>query len=221
MSSGSFDLYSAYYDLLYRDKPYAREAEFIAGLLGEFGGGGERILELGCGTGIHATHLAERGFSVHGIDQSAEMLRLAEVRRAAQPPATAAVLSFSPGDLRSFAAGTGYDHALSLFDVFSYLPDNAAFGETVARVRTALRPGGLLIFDCWYGPAVYTQQPQVRVRRLADERSEIVRIAEPAFHHRRNVVEVNYDIYARDLQTGSISTATDRSKIQRFQWVKS
>jgi SAM-dependent methyltransferase len=205
MSSGNFDLYSAYYDLLYKDKPYAEEADFITTLLGEYGGEGRRLLELGCGTGIHATHFAEQGFAVHGIDQSAEMLRLAEMRRASQPDAVAGRLSFSQGDLRSFSAGGQYDQVISLFDVFSYIPDNAAFAETLGRVKVALKSGGLLVFDCWYGPAVYTQRPQVRVRRLSSDKAEIVRIAEPVFHHRRNVIDVNYDIYARNLVSGEIS----------------
>lgn len=205
MSSVNFDLYSAYYDLLYKDKPYAREADFIATLLGEFGGVGARILELGCGTGIHATHFAEKGFAVHGIDQSAEMLALAETRRANQPSVIADRLSFSQGDLRSFSVDGQYDQVISLFDVFSYIPDNGAFKETLEKIKTALKPGGLLVFDCWYGPAVYTQQPHVRVRRLKSDKAEIVRIAEPVFHHRRNVVDVNYDIYARNLESGEIS----------------
>lgn len=205
MSSGNFDLYSAYYDLLYKDKPYSREADFIATLLGEFGGDGRRILELGCGTGIHATHFAQKGFAVHGIDQSPEMLRLAETRRADQPGAVADRLSFSQGDLRSFSASGQFDQVISLFDVFSYIPDNGAFGETLGRVKAALKSGGLLVFDCWYGPAVYTQQPHVRVRRLEGAEAEIVRIAEPVFHYDRNVIDVNYDIYARNTATGKIS----------------
>jgi SAM-dependent methyltransferase len=41
---------------------------------------GRRILDLGCGTGHSTAALAERGFNVTGVDQSAEMLGVAHMR---------------------------------------------------------------------------------------------------------------------------------------------
>jgi SAM-dependent methyltransferase len=41
---------------------------------------GRRILDLGCGTGQSTAALAERGFNVTGVDQSAEMLGVARMR---------------------------------------------------------------------------------------------------------------------------------------------
>lgn len=205
MSSENFDLYSTYYDLLYAGKKYLEEAQFIASLLEQYGGDGKDLLELGCGTGIHAAHLAEMDYRVHGIDRSTEMLKSAEERRAGLAAEIAERLSFAPGDLRNFFVDRSFDHVISLFDVISYLPDNAALKQSLDHIRGALRPGGLLVFDCWYGPAVYTQKPHVRARRLSSDKAEIVRIAEPEFHYDRNVIDVNYDIYAKNLATGEIS----------------
>ena len=53
-----FGLYSRYYDLLYRNRDYAREAAFVAEQLESAGLSGRHILELGCGTGTHAVLLA-------------------------------------------------------------------------------------------------------------------------------------------------------------------
>jgi ubiquinone/menaquinone biosynthesis C-methylase UbiE len=58
--------YARYYDLLYRDKDYAAEAEYVAGLIRKFHPAARSILELGSGTGIHASLPAEKGFTVHG-----------------------------------------------------------------------------------------------------------------------------------------------------------
>src|SRR4051794_28868928 len=38
------------------------------------------IVELGCGSGVPARPLVDRGYSVHGIDLSADMVRLAGER---------------------------------------------------------------------------------------------------------------------------------------------
>jgi 2-polyprenyl-3-methyl-5-hydroxy-6-metoxy-1,4-benzoquinol methylase len=65
-----FEDYVAYYDLLYQDKDYAREAEFVHRLIQDEMPGAVSILDLGCGTGTHAAIFAEMGYSVHGIDHS-------------------------------------------------------------------------------------------------------------------------------------------------------
>ncbi len=73
-SHSVFDEYARYYDLLYRDKDYQAEADYVAGLIQRFNPKAQSILELGSGTGIHAALLAEKGFTVHGIERNAEML---------------------------------------------------------------------------------------------------------------------------------------------------
>jgi len=46
-SSAVFNDYARYYDLLYRDKDYAAEAEYVAGLIQKFHPSAQSILELG------------------------------------------------------------------------------------------------------------------------------------------------------------------------------
>ena len=76
-----FQEYAAYYDLLYQDKDYPREAEFVHHLIQREMPGAVSLLDLGCGTGAHASSFAEMGYSVHGVDQSAKMLAQANRRR--------------------------------------------------------------------------------------------------------------------------------------------
>ena len=79
--SDVFGDYGRYYDLLYADKDYAAEAQYVASLLERFRitpcsklqTPNSRILEFGCGTGKHARLLAEMGYEVTGIERSAEM----------------------------------------------------------------------------------------------------------------------------------------------------
>ncbi|MGH9810959.1 MAG: hypothetical protein ACRD9W_27565, partial [Terriglobia bacterium] len=52
-----FSEYAAIYDLIYRDKDYAAEAEFVTSLISRFAPGvpsSIRLLDLACGTGRHA-----------------------------------------------------------------------------------------------------------------------------------------------------------------------
>ena len=97
-----FDAYAAYYDLLYQDKNYHKEAKYILRLLEDNGISSGKILELGSGTGKHAEEFAKMGFFVHGIDLSPEMVQEANHRNNNNLEGQ---LLFEVGDVRDFEAG--------------------------------------------------------------------------------------------------------------------
>jgi hypothetical protein len=85
----------------------------------------------------------------------------------------------------------------------SYQRTNQDLKAAFETARQHLAPGGLFIFDCWYGPAVLTERPEVRIRRLADERVSVTRLAEPVLHPNQNLVDVNYHVLIKDQQSGA------------------
>ncbi|MGO8755140.1 MAG: class I SAM-dependent DNA methyltransferase [Gallionellaceae bacterium] len=202
--SRTFDAYARYYDLLYRDKDYAAESEYVAAHIRRHAPQAKRILELGCGTGAHAEHLARMGYTVHGVDISDTMLARAQSRKAALPPEVAARLSFWLGDVRTVRTGETYDAAISLFHVMSYQTTNEDLQAAFATAKAHLGAGGVFVFDCWYGPAVLTDPPVVRVKRLEDDEIEVLRIAEPKMHPNENVVDVNYQVMITGKATGKL-----------------
>jgi SAM-dependent methyltransferase len=193
-----FGKYSRYYDLLYRDKDYAAEADFISGLIARYRPAAESILELGCGSGAHAFHLARKGYRVHGVDLSAEMLQQAEKRCRGLSTELASRLEFSLGDIRIIRVGAKFDCAISLFHVMSYQPGNADLIAALTTAREHLKPGGIFIFDCWYGPAVLSDPPSVRVKRMRDDVVDVTRVAEPLLHPNECLVDVNYNVFIRN-----------------------
>lgn len=199
-----FDTYARYYDLLYRDKDYAGESEYVAAHIRKQAPQVKRILELGCGTGAHAEHLARMGYTVHGVDMSKSMLARAEARKASLPPDVAARLSFGHGDVRTVRTGENYDAVISLFHVMSYQTTNADLEAAFETASVHLQTGGLFLFDFWYGPAVLTQRPEVRVKRLEDDEIKVTRIAEPAMHVNENVVDVNYTVFIEAKVTSQV-----------------
>jgi SAM-dependent methyltransferase len=208
VSLKNFDAYSAYYDLLYRDKDYAGEVAFLDELIQAEQSGSKSILDLGCGTGIHDWLLAERGYAVHGIDRSSNMLERAAARAGAHPLA-AKVPRFSQGDLTDFSVGSRFDVVVALFDVISYLTDYESLQAAFSNIKASLKPGGLLVFDCWYGPAVYTQRPGTRVRRMENEQIALTRIAEADFDCRRNRIDVRYEIFVKSKQHGEVEILSE------------
>ncbi len=167
------------------------------------------VLDLGCGTGRHARELASSGFRVTGVDRSSDMVAVARRTPVAN-------VSFFEGDLGTVRLGKQFDVVSSLFHVFSYQATNAALSAAFATAHTHLSEGGLLVFDVWYGPAVLSARPTVRVKRLGDEQVEIVRIAEPTLHANRNTVDVNFDVLIRDRINGAISRITEQHTMRYF-----
>ena len=197
MTKNNFTAYSRYYDLLYRDKDYAGEVAYARRLLTRYNIPNGDLLEFGSGTGKHGRLLAADGYNVHGIELSADMVAQTE---------TAPGFSCQQGDISNTSMGRTYDAVLSLFHVVSYQVRNDQLQAVFANAAVHLAYGGLFIFDFWYGPAVLTQKPTVRVKRVANEQTEVTRIAEPLMYPNENRVDVNYTVYANDLSTGVIQT---------------
>lgn len=103
-------------------------------------------------------------------------------------------LPFHHGDARTVRLGKQFDIVTSLFHVASYQTSNADLSEYLATAHTHLAPGGIFIFDFWYGPGVESDPPVVRVKRLADDKIKVTRIAEPTVHAERHVVDVHYEV---------------------------
>lgn len=199
-----FGNYSRYYDLLYRDKDYIGEAQFIHQLIQNHAPKAQSILEFGCGTGNHAMLLAKEGYSIHGIDLSEEMLQQARDRLSQFHPDLASKIKISQGDIRQTRLNQKFDVVLSLFHVISYQTTNEDLLAAFNTVKEHLKSGGVFIFDLWYGPAVLTEHPTVRVKRLENEEILVTRIAEPVIHPNENLVDVNYQVFIQNKNTDAI-----------------
>lgn len=87
--------------------------------------------------------MANRGYQVTGVDQSANMLRLARER------SRRAGLSvrFEKKDMRSLQFDNEFDIATCWYDSLNYLHTLKDLRATFAGISHALRPGGLFLFD--------------------------------------------------------------------------
>lgn len=194
-----FNEYARYYDLLYRDKDYAGETEYVHGLIQAHFPGAQSVLNLGCGSGRHDREMVKKGYKLTGVDLSEEML--ASARSAAQPVSS---LAYVQGDVRTVRLANTFDVVISLFHVVSYQATNQDLLAAFATARRHLNPGGIFIFDCWYGPGVLTDRPTVRVKELEDDDISVTRIAQPVMHPNENVVDVNYRMFLRGKSSGNV-----------------
>lgn len=207
-SPSVFNAYSRYYDLLYKDKNYKDEAQYIWRTLSQLGiDKGAQVLEFGSGTGKHGRLLAEFGFNVHGVERSPEMVALSK----ASPGFECQV-----GDLLEIQLHRQFDAVIAMFHVVSYLNTNAHIQQAFAQASRHLKPRGLFMFDVWYSPAVYRQGCKTRLKRVSDAGCEVTRFAEPVHRFNDNCVDVNYSIFIKDLHSGEVQELNECHPMRHF-----
>jgi trans-aconitate methyltransferase len=96
---------------------------------------GERILDLGCGTGALTARIAEAGAAVVGIDASDEMIARARERFP--------TIEFVVGRGESFAVAEPFDAVFSNAALHWMSPPEAV----AARMCAALKPGGRVVAE--------------------------------------------------------------------------
>ncbi|WP_412749338.1 class I SAM-dependent methyltransferase [Krasilnikovia sp. M28-CT-15] len=102
--------------------------------------GADRVLDVGCGTGSLAVLLAATGRTVVGVDPAEASL---DVARGKDP---AARVTWVHGEVGSVTAPR-VELALMTGNVAQVFLADEDWGRTLTGVRTALRPGGHLVFE--------------------------------------------------------------------------
>ena len=124
---------------------------------------GERVLDIGCGTGETSLIAVEAGAQVTGVDISEPMLELARSRADGRAEMLIA-------DASQYQADTVFDLAMSRFGVMFFEDPVAAF----ANIRKNLKPDGRMAFACWQTPKVndWVMVPMKAIKPLMPEAPE-------------------------------------------------
>jgi len=179
--------YADVYDALYADKDYAGECDLIEEIFARRAAGRVRsVLDLGCGTGRHASLLAQRGYDVLGVDRSPPMIERAQ--------AAGDAAKYAVADLRTFRTDRRFDAALMMFAVLGYQLEDADVIAALRTARTHLVDSGLLLFDCWYGPAVMHQRPSDRMKTAETPDGPVRRKARSSLDVSGRRIRIAFDV---------------------------
>ncbi|MGW3862773.1 class I SAM-dependent methyltransferase [Streptomyces sp. NPDC005047] len=126
---------AAVYDALDTDRG---DLDAYLRMAGEFGA--RRVLDIGCGTGVFALLLADRGIEVVGVDPAASSLDVARGRPGA------ARVRWIEGDAASLPP-LRTDLATMTANVAQAITGPRAWQGTLRGAYEALRPGGHLVFE--------------------------------------------------------------------------
>jgi ubiquinone/menaquinone biosynthesis C-methylase UbiE len=164
---------------------------------------GERLLDLACGSGVHALRLARRGLDVVGLDIAPSLVCHCTEQAAAEGLGN---VTFVEGDMRALAYREAFDALLVLSTSFGFF-DDGTNQQVLGSIARALKPGGRVLLqlldpitcierqrqryyeeerpegvyytETWFDPATFVSHSEFRftdrdgVTHLWDERERI------------------------------------------------
>ena len=180
------------YDIFYSDKEYSTEIVFVHQCLKKYSiNPTKKILELACGTGLHAFELEKMGYNIVATDYSEDMLKCAQKKA----KKISSSINFQVQDMRSLdIPERPFDAVICLFDSIGYVITNDALKQVLHNVHLHLREGGLFIFEFWHAAAMLKYYDPLRVRKWKTNDGEITRISETTLDVVRQVGRVKYSI---------------------------
>lgn len=156
-----------YYDKIYAFKDYEGEVERLVAIIGEnVRSGGNRLLDVACGTGRHVELLKGR-FAVEGLDVSEEFLEVARLRN---PDVV-----FHQGDMMDFELGRRFDVVTCLFSSIGYVRTLENLSRAVDCMARHVVPGGIVLVEPWFTPDAwragtvhgqYIDEPELKIARI-------------------------------------------------------
>jgi SAM-dependent methyltransferase len=162
--------YAECYDQIHSSKSYdgeaARMLKYLEGDLGRTGI--SRILDFGCGTGIHLNSLFDEKRELYGYDRNEYMLNIARQNH----PDVFVTSDFTkiPGKL---------DLVYSLFDVINYQVSDEEIEIFFQSIASKMAQGAVLVVDGWHYSGVVQNPPKMRERDILLKSSIITRRVTP------------------------------------------
>lgn len=140
------------YNKLNSTEKYAKEVEYLSKFLDKKC----KILDVGCGTGIHIYLLENLGHQCVGIDRSPDMISVAIKNNKTEA-------TFLNVEVQDFQTPERFDLCISLFNVVNHILELKPLEIFFESIYKKLKKDGMLIFDCFNNVAVLKDTPKLKV----------------------------------------------------------
>ncbi|OUP22195.1 SAM-dependent methyltransferase [Lachnoclostridium sp. An196] len=180
------------YDLFMDNVPYEQWAEYITGLLREYGVEDGLVLDLGCGTGTMTELLAEAGYDMIGIDQSEEMLEEALEKK----EASGHDILYLCQDMREFELYGTVRAIVCVCDSMNYILEEEEILDILsAAAYNYLDYDGLFIFDL---NTEYKYREILGEQTIAENREEGSFIWENYYDEAQRINEYQLTLFVKE-----------------------
>lgn len=202
------------YDTFMDDTPYVEWCDFIKTMIMEHGisrpvrtedtldSEKNLVLDLGCGTGTLTELMADAGFDMIGIDNSADMLELAMEKKQQSGHEILYLLQ----DMREFELYSTVGTVISVCDSLNYMLSEEDLLQVFKLVNNYLFPGGIFLFDF---NTVYKYAEVIGDATIAENREDCSFIWENYYHPDEEINEYEVTVFVREGFLESISGSLD------------
>ena len=180
------------YDLFMDNVPYEQWAEYITGLLREYGIEDGLVLDLGCGTGTMTELLAEAGYDMIGSDQSEEMREEALEKK----EASGHDILYLCQDMREFELYGTVRAIVCVCDSMNYILEEEEILDILsAAAYNYLDYDGLFIFDL---NTEYKYREILGEQTIAENREEGSFIWENYYDEAQRINEYQLTLFVKE-----------------------
>ena len=198
--------FAGVYDEFMDNVPYDEWADYLYGLMTQYGVRDGILCELGCGTGKITRRLKKRGYDMIGIDCSSEMLQIA---RNAEKPGDESIL-YLQQDMREFELYGTVAGIVSICDSMNYILTKRDMMQVFKLVNNYLDINGVFIFDL---NTVHYYKDVLSDNVICDNRENAGLIWENSYDHRSR--KNRYDLTLFTKEPSGLFRRCEETHIQR------
>jgi ubiquinone/menaquinone biosynthesis C-methylase UbiE len=175
------------YNHVMRHVNYSHWARYITAVIQKQGTSGEKILDIGCGTGEFIFEIGKLGFPGDGCDPSPSMLQIAQQKNPSRKFWLDGLPDLVHTSLQQYPVIT------CLYDTMNYLESASDWLQALLRVYELLPPEGLFIFDVVSEEFCRLYFHQVDEKEIINPSCAYVR---ESYYHKAKAEQVNqFTIY--------------------------
>ena len=187
----AYTSFASVYDTFMDNIPYKEWAEYLIGLLKEYGIHDGLVLDLGCGTGNMTELLATSGYDMIGIDNAEDMLEIAMGKR----EESAYDILYLLQDMREFELYGTVKAIVSICDSINYITEEEELLEVFRLVNNYLDPKGIFIFDF---NTVYKYSEVLGNQTIAEDRDECSFIWDNYYYEDEQINEYELSLFIKE-----------------------
>ena len=202
-----------FYDLIYKEKDYDVEAQYVFDKIRDFHPQCKSLIELGCGTGNYSYPFRDLGLKVHGIDASGEMISIANEKASTLGNDN---ISFEVSAAEELSSPTCWDTVISLFFMLGYQTADESLKETLKQVRSVLGKDGLFVFDFWNAPCVLKTGCSSKKIVVENEELWVSRESTPKRVDGKNCIRIKQSYSAEEKSSGNTYSFDEMHEVRFF-----